>query len=367
VTHAVGDALGVALVGYGYAGRVFHAPLIARTPGLRLRTVVSSRADRVFADCPGASVVPDPATAFADPRIDLVVIATPNVVHAPLAIAALAAGRHVLVDKPMATSLDEARRMAAAARAAGRVLSVFHNRRWDADFLALRRLVEDGRLGEVIELHSHFDRFRPLVPDRWRDRAGPGAGLWFDLGPHLVDQALLLFGMPHDLWADIAAQRDGAQVDDSFHVVLRWPRLRAVLHAGALVADNGLRFAVHGTGGSFTKHGLDVQEAALRDGIAPGSPGWGHDPRPGLFAPAGPDGAGPPRAIDSPPGDYLACYAAMRDAILGRGAPPATLEQALAVMEVLEAGRESAATGRVVPLAATAALSAPPAPAGGCA
>ena len=361
----MGDALDVALVGYGQAGRVFHAPLIAHTPGLRLRTVVSSRPGRVRADFPDATVVADPAEAFADPRIDLVVVATPNVTHAPLAIAALAAGRHVLVDKPMATSLDEARRMAEAARAAGRVLSVFHNRRRDADFLALRRLVEGGHLGEVVELHSHFDRFRPQVPDRWRERAGPGAGLWFDLGPHLVDQVLQLFGMPLAVQADIAAQRDGAVVDDFFHVVLRWPRLRAVLHAGALVADNRLRFAVHGTGGSFTKHGMDAQEAALRDGIAPGGRGWGRDPRPGLFTPAGSGGIGAPREVDGPPGDYLASYVAMRDAILGRGAPPATLAQSLAVMQVLEAGRESAATGRAVPLPAAAPVSGPPAPAGG--
>ena len=343
--------LDVALVGYGYAGRVFHAPLIAHAPGLRLHAVVSSAPARVHADHPQARVVPTPAQAFADGNIDLVVIAAPNAVHAPLAIAALQAGRHVLVDKPMATSLDEARCMADAARDAGRVLSVFHNRRHDADFLALRQLVEGGRLGEVAELHSHFDRFRPQVPDRWRERAGPGAGLWFDLGPHLVDQVLALFGMPLAVQADIAVQREGAVVDDFFHVVLRYPRLRAVLHAGALVPAGSLRFAVHGTRGSFVKHGLDPQEAALRDGARPDAPDWGRDPQPGAFTPAGADGIGEPRPVDGPRGDYLACYRAMRDAILGRGPPPVEPAQALAVMRVLEAGRESAAKGRSVVLA----------------
>ena len=343
--------LDVALVGYGYAGRVFHAPLIAHAPGLRLHTVVSSAPARVHADHPQARVLATPAEAFADAGIDLVVIAAPNAVHAPLAIAALQAGRHVLVDKPMATSLDEARRMADAARDAGRVLSVFHNRRHDADFLALRQLVEGGRLGEVAELHSHFDRFRPQVPDRWRERAGPGAGLWFDLGPHLVDQVLALFGMPLAVQADIAVQREGAVVDDFFHVVLRYPRLRAVLHAGALVPAGSLRFAVHGTRGSFVKHGLDPQEAALRDGARPDAPDWGRDPQPGAFTPAGADGIGEPRPVDGPRGDYLACYRAMRDAILGRGPPPVEPAQALAVMRVLEAGRESAAKGRSVVLA----------------
>lgn len=343
--------LDVALVGYGAAGRVFHAPLIAHTPGLRLHTVVSSAPDRVHADHPRARVVATPAEAFADPGIDLVVIAAPNAVHAPLAIAALQAGRHVLVDKPMATSLDEAGRMAGAARDAGRVLSVFHNRRHDADFLALRQLVEAGRLGEVVELHSHFDRFRPEVPDRWRERAGPGAGLWFDLGPHLVDQVLALFGMPLAVQADIAVQRETAVVDDFFHVVLRYPRLRAVLHAGALVPAGSLRFAVHGTRGSFLKHGLDRQEAALRAGHRPDAPDWGRDPQPGTFTPAGADGAGAAQPVEGPRGDYSACYRAMRDAILGAGPPPVTLEQALAVMRMLEAGRDSAATGRSVVLA----------------
>ncbi len=356
--------LEVALVGYGYAGRVFHAPLVAHTPGLRLRVVVSRDAARVQADFPQAEVVADPAQAFAMPGIDLVVIAAPNAVHAPLAIAALRTGCHVLVDKPFATTLDEARQVAAAAASAGRIASVFQNRRWDADFLALRALVQSGALGEVAELHSHFDRFRPQVPDRWRERPGAGAGLWFDLGPHLVDQVLQLFGLPLSVQADIAAQREGALVDDFFHVVLRYPRLRAVLHAGALVPAGTLRFAVHGSRGSFVKHGLDPQEAALRAGIAPGGADWGHDPRPGSVARVDADGCLEEREFPGPPGDYSACYVAMREAILGHGAPPVRLDEALQVMQVLEAGRESAASGCAVALRPDP-LSAPPAPAGG--
>ncbi|WP_202841760.1 oxidoreductase [Luteimonas saliphila] len=341
------DSLNVALVGYGYVGRVFHAPLISHTAGLRLHTVVSSDADKVLAALPGAHVAADPATAFADDAIDLVVIAAPNAVHAPLAIAALETGRHVIVDKPFTTTLEEARRVVAAAQRADRIASVFQNRRWDADFLALRALIDEGALGDLVELHSHFDRFRPQVPDRWRERAGAGAGLWFDLGPHLVDQALQLFGMPDAIQADIAAQRADAVVDDFFHVVLRYGRLRVVLHAGALVAANGPRFAAHGTGGSFVKHGLDPQEAALREGIAPGAPGWGHDRQPGILTTIV-DDAPVSRTFEGPRGDYRACYAAMRDAILGRGEAPVTATQALDVMRVLEAGLESAAGGRAI-------------------
>lgn len=341
--------LNVALVGYGYVGNVFHAPLLAHTPGLRLHTVVSGDAGKVHADFPDARVTGDPQAAFADDAIDLVVIAAPNAVHAPLAIAALRAGRHVVVDKPFTTSLDEARRVVAAAEEARRIVSVFQNRRWDADFLALRTLVEDGTLGEMAELHSHFDRFRPQVPDRWRERAGPGAGLWFDLGPHLVDQALQLFGPPLSIQADIAMQREGAVVDDFFHVLLRYPRLRVVLHAGALVPASGLRFAAHGTLGSFTKRGLDAQEAMLKDGLVPGSPGWGRDPAPGTLVRIV-DGTPVESVVDDVSGDYRAFYAAMRDAILGSGKAPVTTQQALDVMRLLEAGAASAVEGRAIGL-----------------
>jgi len=339
--------LNVALVGYGQAGKVFHAPLVAHTPGLRLHTVVSGDAGKVRADFADVRVVADPRQAFADDAIDLVVIAAPNAVHASLAIAALRAGRHVVVDKPFAATLDEAVQVVAAARDAARIASVFQNRRWDGDFLTLRRLVEDGALGEVVELHSHFDRFRPQVPDRWRERAGPGTGLWFDLGPHLVDQALQLFGLPLSVQADIAIQREGAVVDDFFHVLLRYPRLRVVLHAGALVPAHGLRFAAHGTGGSFVKHGLDTQEAALKAGVAPGSPNWGHDPLAGALTRVD-EGDQTTTPVDGLPGDYRGYYAALREAIHGRGEPPVTAAQALDVMRVLEAGRASAREGRAI-------------------
>jgi len=347
----VGGAVRVALVGYGLAGRVFHAPLIRATPGLALHTVVSSDAGKVHADLPDARVVADPQTAFADPAIDLVVIASPSATHAPLAIAALQAGRHVVVDKPFAIDLAEAQTVAAAARASGTVLGVFHNRRWDADFLALRALVDAGTLGDIAEVHSHFDRFRPTVPDRWREHAGPGAGLWLDLGPHLVDQALQLFGLPQAVQADIARQRAGAEVDDFFHVVLRYPRLRVVLHAGALVPGAGLRFAVHGTRGSWFKHGLDPQEAALRAGGVPGaSDEWGVDPAPGRLLRVDADGTVRDAPSPTPVGDYRAFYAGIRDAIRDGAPSPVTVDEALDVMRVLQAGIDSAANGCVVEL-----------------
>lgn len=265
----------LAVVGYGYVGRTFHAPLIASTPGLTLHSVVSSKPQQAQADFPEVAVLADLDTVLADPALDAVVLATPNQTHAPFALQALAAGKHVLVDKPFALDAAQARAVVAAASAAGRIVSVFQNRRWDADFLTVRRLIDEGQLGEVVEFHSHFDRFRPQVRDRWRESDIPGAGLWYDLGPHLLDQALQLFGTPQAIGADLQRQRNQARSDDYFHVTLRYPRLRVILHAGSLVADSGLRFAVHGTRGSYLKHGLDTQEDQLRAGRRPGTAGWG--------------------------------------------------------------------------------------------
>ncbi|WP_295933974.1 oxidoreductase [uncultured Xanthomonas sp.] len=340
----------LALLGFGYVGRTFHAPLIAQTPRLHLHTVVSRQAEAVHAAWPQAHVVADAAQAFADPRIDAVVIATPNQTHAPLALAALAQGKHVLVDKPFTLDVAEAQQVLAQAQRADRIVSVFQNRRWDGDFLGVRALLEAGTLGEIAEFHSHFDRHRPQVGDRWREHALPGSGLWFDLGPHLLDQALQLFGPPQALQADLALQRPGAQTVDYVHAVLRYPRLRVVLHAGSLVAANGLRFAVHGSGGSYVKHGLDTQEAQLRAGVAPGAPGWGEDPLPGQLRLVGADGTHAVHTLPAPRGDYRDCYAAFREAIAGRAPAPVDAAQALAVMRLMEAGVRSAASGCSVTL-----------------
>lgn len=338
--------LNVALVGYGYVGKTFHAPLIAHTPGLHLHTVVSSDPQKVLADFPQVRVVDKPQDAFADPDIHLVVIAAPNAVHAALACEALAQGKHVVVDKPFTVTVDEARNVVAQASQAGRLLSVFQNRRWDSDFLTLKQLLQHDALGEVTEFHSHFDRHRPQVVDRWREQDQPGSGLWFDLGPHLLDQAVQLFGMPQAIFADIALQRTGGQAADYFHALLRYPRHRVVLHAGSLVPANGLRFAVHGSRASFLKHGLDTQEATLRAGGVPGQADWGVDPLPGHLHVEGADGQG--EHVHAIAGDYRDYYRAMREAILGHAPPPVTPQQALQVMALLEWGVQSSATRREV-------------------
>ncbi len=345
------DSLNVALVGYGFVGKVFHAPLIAATDGFHLHTVVSSNAPAVQADFADVRVVPQLADALADPAIDLVVIATPNPLHAPQAHAVLDAGRHVVVDKPFTVTVDEARDVIAHAERAGKLLSVFHNRRYDSDFTTLRGLLASDALGEVTQFESHFDRFRLEVRDRWREQAGPGAGLWYDLGPHLLDQALQLFGSPLAITADIAVQRDGGITADYFHAMLRYPRLRVILHASTMMAANDLRFSVHGTGGSFVKQGLDSQEDALKAGRTPGDAQWGHDPRPGTLTTVLGD-ATTTRSVDGVPGDYRRYYAAVRDAIRGTSPNPVPATQALEVMQLIALGIESSETRREVPVQA---------------
>ncbi|GHK51188.1 hypothetical protein KPZU09_09240 [Klebsiella pneumoniae] len=182
------DAIRVGLVGFGYASKTFHAPLIGGTPGMALKAVASSDADKVHADWPGVKVMSAPGDLLDDPDIDLVVIATPNDTHFPLAKAALEAGKHVVVDKPFTVTLSQARELESLAKHCGRILSVFHNRRWDSDFLTVSALINEGQLGEVCYFKSHFDRFRPQVRQRWREQAGPGSGIWYDLAPHLLDR-----------------------------------------------------------------------------------------------------------------------------------------------------------------------------------
>ena len=337
--------LKVGLIGYGYAGKTFHAPLIAAVPGLDLAAVASSDAAKVHADWPDVTVHATPAELIARDDIDLVVIATPNDTHHPLARAALLAGRHVVVVKPFTVALDDARELVALARQRRRVLSVFHNRRWDGDFLTLRRLVAEGALGRVVEMSSRHDRFRPEVRQRWRESAGPGAGLWFDLGPHLIDQALQLFGRPRAVTLERDLTRDGALADDWFHASLRYDRLHVHLHAGMLVAASAPRFAVHGTLGSFVKEGLDAQEDALKAGARPTWPpqaDWGVDPGHAARVTRAPDGSAIVEPVAMQPGAHQAYFAAIAAAIRNEAPNPVPAEEALNVMALIELGIASA-------------------------
>lgn len=339
--------LRVGIVGYGFATRTFHAPSVAAVPGLKLTAISSSDAAKVHADWPELVVEASPEALFARPELDLVVIPTPNATHAPLAAAALRAGKHVVVDKPFTVTLAEACALEALAGQAGRLLSVYHNRRWDADFLSLRKLIAGGELGEIMHFESHFDRYRPEVRNRWREQAIAGSGLWYDLGSHLLDQAVQLFGMPQAIGLDTAIQRAGGQADDWFHATLRYGQRRVILHGSALVARVGPRFIVHGQKGSVIKYGLDTQEDALKAGLRPPAADWGHDPEP-MQLTCWTDGVPAQRDLACEPGNYPGYYAAMRDAVWGEGENPVPAAEAIQVIRLIELGLRSAAEQRVL-------------------
>ena len=336
------------LVGFGFAGRTFHAPVLSAVPGLELRAVASSQPEAVQAAWPDAAVVPDVQTLLREhPEIELVVVATPNDAHFPVAKAALQAGRHVVVDKPFVLDAGQARELVELAERVGKMVSVYQTRRFDSDFLTLREVLARGAIGRPVYFESHFDRFRPDVRVRWREQPVPGAGVWVDLGAHLLDQAVQLFGMPDTLQVDMAPQRENALVEDYFHAMLRYEGgahapLRVVLHASMLAASPAPRYVLHGTRGSYVKHGVDPQEDALKAGGRPGGAGWGADPVDGQLATI--DAAGTPHVETVPAlaGDYTPYYPPVPAAIRGSAPPPVTPEEAVDLMHLLDLGRQSA-------------------------
>ncbi len=336
-----------ALIGYGFAGKTFHAPLIRAVPALCLEHVVSRDPVRVHADLPEARVSADPDEAIEAADIDLVVIASPNATHASLAERALRAGKHVVVDKPFTVTLAEARRLADLARERpGQVLSVFQNRRFDSDFLAVEAALQAGSIGPVRYFESAIERFRPQVRDRWREHDLPGSGLWFDLGPHLLDQALCLFGIPQRMHGHLRRLREGALTDDWFEVLLDYPHCQVALRASMLAANPAPRFNVHGDHGSLLKAGADIQEAQLLQGLHPGSAGWGRDPD--LLQHI--DGQGLRQSLVTPVGDQSRYYQALAAAIRGQSRNPVSAQQACALMALLELARRSAEEGRSLPV-----------------
>ena len=337
----------VGLIGYGLGGSIFHAPMIAAVPGLRLARIASRSADpAALHPYPGVQLDETPQAMLDDPTIALVVVCTPNASHYGLAKAALLAGKHVVVDKPFVLSSAEGDELVALAREKGLKLSVYQNRRWDGDFLTLRQVVASGELGAVHTCRAHFDRYAPQVKVRWKEQAQPGAGVLWDLGSHLVDQALQLFGKPRSVTAHLSTQRDGAQVEDAFELVLDHGATKTVLHAGALVRAPGPRYAVHGTLGSFVKHGIDPQEDALKAGMRPGDAGWGHDAPAAWATVTAADGTS--RAVETVPGAYEAFYRGMWQAIADGKDVPVKAQDAVDVVRVIELALRSHGERRTI-------------------
>ena len=379
----------VAVIGYGLSGRVFHCPFIGAVPGLELSAVMQRTGDTAAETYPTARILRTPEQVFADPAIDLVVIATPNDTHEDLALAALAAGKHVVVDKPVAPTGAAVRNLIDAARTADKLLFPFHNRRWDGDFLTLQAILNEGKLGRVAKAISTWDRFRPgQKAGSWKEAAGDSHGLLQDLGPHLLDQAIALFGLPQRLTASVRRERDSTAIEDAFDITLEFdhpatgspgssnPQIAQTrqsqptpltaahpilyeCHATMIAADPAPRFRVHGASGSFTKSGLDPQEAHLTaDGRHPPTLGssipWLAEPESewGILTFAA-DPLTKPNvltrtAVPTMDGDYRLFYANVRDAILGLTKQAVSGIDAWRVARLIELARQSSRERRSV-------------------
>jgi predicted dehydrogenase len=345
----------VALIGFGLGGRVFHAPLIEAVPDLQLVMIVTSDPERQASArgrFPAARVAdkPDAVWDAADDH-DLVVVSTPNSSHVPLGLRALESGLSVVIDKPLAATADDGRTLANAAAERGLLLSVFQNRRWDADFLTVRRLLEQGTLGPIHRFESRYERWRPTPKeDAWRERGAPeeAGGLLFDLGSHIADQAVQLFGKPTHVYAEVDRRRPGVEVDDDVFIALSHrDGVRSHLWASVLAATLGPRFRVLGMQGAFEKYGMDVQEDALAAGGVPTDDGWGREPAEQWGRLSNGDTV---EVVESQPGAYQRYYAGVAEALRSGGPPPVDVRDSIAVLEVLEAARESARMGKVVEL-----------------
>jgi predicted dehydrogenase len=360
--------ISTAVIGYGLGGRVFHAPFVSAVPGLRLATIMQRKGDEAARAYPGVKISRSLEEVLTDPAISLVVVSTPNETHFALAKQALTAGKHVVIDKPFSTTSEEALELGALAKSKGLHVVPFHNRRWDGDFLTVKKLISEHAVGRLVTFESHFDRFRPIPRENtWKEAANPANGMLFDLGPHLVDQTLALFGPPAAITASVRSDRDQTAIEDAFDITLHYPNYSGIPGKGLLAhcrtsylaCDNAPRFLLHGTAGSFKKHGLDPQEPALVGGakvptlgsqqpwLPESESAWGKL----TVAPVPADPAMLiARQVRTEPGDYRGFYANVRDAILGTAPLAVTPEDGYRTIRLLELARESSTAARTLPV-----------------
>jgi scyllo-inositol 2-dehydrogenase (NADP+) len=342
----------VGLIGFGLAGRAFHAQVIRAVPGLRLAAILQRSGNEAAEKYPDVRVVRSIEELLGIREIRLIVIATPNETHAPLARRCMEAGRDVVVDKPFTTTLAEARELVELAKKLGRMITVYQNRRYDGDFQAIRKIFAGKMLGTIVRFETNYDRYRPqLKVGAWRERTVPGAGILFDLAPHLIDHALVLFGLPEAVTADVRIERPGALVDDAFDIMLHYPAgMRAVLRSTMLAAAQRPRFVLQGTRGAFFKQSFDPTEINLRNGIVAEDGPWGAEPEKdwGVLTTIV-DGVEVRRSMPPAVCDYRDYYANVRDAMLGKAELAVTPQHALDVMRILEMARESSAKRCTIP------------------
>ena len=332
------------MIGFGLAGRYFHATLM-RAAGIPVTAVVTSRRDAVREHLGSDVAVLDSAEElFARNDIDLIAIASPTPLHAPQAAAALRAGKHVVVDKPVCPTAAECSDLAQLARREGRRLAVFQNRRWDSDFLTIRKLIDDGKLGEINSFYARWDRFRPQVVERWQENDAPGQGVLYDLGSHLIDQVLVLFGEPEWLYANVFTQRHNSKIIDGFEILMGTGKLRISVGVSLMTCDGGFRYRVNGSRASFLKSGLDQQEPQLKAGMQPEDRAFGTEPNEQWGSLV--EGENAPRQTVTPErGRWLTFYEQMRRAIEQDQPVPVSADEAYATIRVIEAALTSSAMG----------------------
>ena len=344
--------LNVGIIGFGVSGRYFFAPFINAHCGFMLQGIATTQTALVGALYPGIKVYETVESLLSDHTIDLVVVASPNYTHFDLAKAALIKGKHVIVEKPFTTTVLEAEELTALAKQKGLFLIPFQNRRWDGDFLTIKQLIHNNVLGEVLKFESHFDRYRPgRERADWKNQVHPGVSLLYDIGPHLIDQALSLFGMPEMIFGDIRIQRPEGVNPDYFEIQLFHHRLKIILKAGVMCREIGPRFIVHGTRGSFVKHGLDVQEQNLKDGLLPGNPLLGKDKEEnwGLLH-TEMNGRIIRERFATIDGNYMAFFENVLNAFMGNEELIVKPEQAKITIELIEKAMQSSIEKRLIVL-----------------
>jgi predicted dehydrogenase len=342
----------VGIVGFGMGARVFHAPLISSVDGLELAAIVERTTNNAAQRYPTIATCRSLDELLADSSFDLIVVSTPSGTHFEIARQILDAGKNVIVDKPMSVTSAEIAQLIQLAAARHVFLIPFHNRRWDSDFQTIQKLLHEGSLGRLVSLESRFDRWRTAPPTArlWKEDPSLGGGVLLDLGTHLVDQSMVLFGKPEAVDAQILCERDWARADDAFTLRLRYPGLTVVLAANSLSAPPGPRFHLRGTKGNYWKSGLDPQEAALNKITRIEDPAWGQEsPADWGSLHIDVDGAMITRPVTPVPGDYRLFYAAVRDALLGKSPAPVAAVDAWRVARLLEWAQESSSQRREIP------------------
>ncbi len=269
--------INIGLIGFGYSAKTIHFPIIQSVEGYNIKAIVTGDPSKITDEYAGISIYKSFELLLEDKTIDTVVIATPNSTHFDIAKKALRSGKSVIVEKPFVTTYEEGLELIKLAEKENLLLTVFQNRRWDSDFLTVKKIIKEGLLGDVHTYEAHFSKYKPEISNKWKENNEKGSGVLYDLAPHIIDQAITIFGNPETVFADVQSQRDDAKTNDYYHIILGYGKKRIILHTGSIVLSDGPRFQIHGTKGSFIKYGIDPQESQLKQGQNPLSIGWGEE------------------------------------------------------------------------------------------